>query len=233
MFRSSDLNLTSYNKCSAILHMGNTKLKTLLEAGCTLGYFRKEILKNGRIRYIALKIHSNEEYSYKTRKDDLSKLTFPELKNLVRRIVLENQIRMQEDVFNTHIKGTDGTTMKQIRCARRRESRMLKKNFCEDYRGMSYDRAKKVINSSMYMSIKVMSNLVNRGILSKKHRITFLKDEPITCVRNSSFVDFEGRTIVMGAKNRTIFNVQSNIYSIAKDDCISLSNHGRKEEKCN
>lgn len=230
MFRSSDLNLTSYNKCSAIMHISNTKLKRLLESGCKLGYFRKEQSKAGKIRFIAQKIHSDKEYSYRTRKDDLSKLTFPELKNLVRRIVIENQIRKQEDVFNTHNKGTDGTSMKSIRCARKRESRMLKKSFCTDYRGLSYDRAKKVINSSLYMSMKVLTNLVQRGIVSKKHRISFIEAEPSTCNKNWSFRDEKG-IVVMSGRNRKLFAVQSNVYSVAKDNGIGLSNHGRKEGK--
>lgn len=42
LFRSSDLNLVSYNHCAKLLHIDNNKLKRLLEYGCKIGYFRFE-----------------------------------------------------------------------------------------------------------------------------------------------------------------------------------------------
>ena len=184
LFRSSDLNLVSYNHCAKLLHIDNNKLKRLLEYGCKIGYFRFEE-KNGKKRFIARSIHSNYGYSYKLRKDDLTKMTFPALKNLLRRIVMENQVRMQEDVINTHNKGTNGRNAKTIRKALKRESRMLRKKF-SDNKGLSYDRIKDVIYGTMYQAFKVTNQLVNKGIINKRTRIKEVRCDAKVCTVNGA-----------------------------------------------
>lgn len=231
LFRSSDLNLVSYNHCAKLLHIDNNKLKRLLEYGCKIGYFRFEE-RNGKKRFIARSIHSNDGYSYKLRKDDLTKMTFPALKNLLRRIVMENQVRMQEDVINTHNKGTNGRNAKTIRKALKRESRMLKKKF-SDNKGLSYDRIKDVIYGTMYQAFKITNQLVNKGIINKRTRIKEVRCDAKVCTNNMAITDFEGSVIVISAKNRSAFSIESNIYRMQMDDAISISRHGmrRKEEK--
>lgn len=231
LFRSSDLNLVSYNHCAKLLHIDNNKLKRLLEYGCKIGYFRFEE-KNGKKRFIARSIHSNDGYSYKLRKDDLTKMTFPALKNLLRRIVMENQVRMQEDVINTHNKGTNGRNAKTIRKALKRESRMLRKKF-SDNKGLSYDRIKDVIFGTMYQAVKVTSQLVNKGIINKRTRIKEVRCDAKVCTNNMAITDIEGSVIVISAKNRKAFSIESNIYRMQTDDTISISRHGmrRKEAK--
>lgn len=228
LFRSSDLKLLSYNKCGALLHIDRTKLKNLLEYGSNIGYFDIVTNKKGERRYVARKIHSNKEYSYKLRRDDLTKITFPALKSLVRRIVMENHIRKQENTFNTHDKGTLGVSVKQIRKARKRESRMLKREFCEQYDGLSYDRIKKVIKSTMYQALKTTRELTRRGIIRKHNRIEKVDIAPEACTNTFSYQDYNDRHIVVDARYRTAFMVQSNTYSLAKDNAIGLSNHGKK-----
>ena len=231
LFRSSDLNLVSYNHCAKLLHIDNNKLKRLLEYGCKIGYFRFEE-KNGKKRFIARSIHSNDGYSYKIRKDDLTKITFPSIKNLLRRIVVENQVRMQEDVINTHNKGTNGRNAKIIRKALKRESRMLRKKF-SDNKGLSYDRIKDVIYGTMYQAFKVTNQLVNKGIINKRTRIKEVRCDAKVCTNNMAITDFEGSIIVISAKNRSAFSIESNIYRMQMDDAISISRHGmrRKEAK--
>lgn len=231
LFRSSDLNLVSYNHCAKLLHVDNNKLKRLLEYGCKIGYFRFEE-KNGKKRFIARSIHSNDGYSYKLRKDDLTKMTFPALKNLLRRIVMENQVRMQEDVINTHSKGTNGRNAKVIRKALKRESRMLRKKF-SDNKGLSYDRIKDVIFGTMYQAIKVTNQLVNKGVINKRTRIKEVRCDAKVCTNNMAITDIEGSVIVISAKNRKAFSIESNIYRMQTDDAISISRHGmrRKEAK--
>lgn len=231
LFRSSDLNLVSYNHCAKLLHVDNNKLKRLLEYGCKIGYFRFEE-KNGKKRFIARSIHSNDGYSYKLRKDDLTKMTFPALKNLLRRIVMENQVRMQEDVINTHSKGTNGRNAKVIRKALKRESRMLRKKF-SDNKGLSYDRIKDVIFGTMYQAIKVTNQLVNKGVINKRTRIKEVRCDAKVCTNNMAITDIEGSVIVISAKNRKAFSIESNIYRMQMDDAISISRHGmrRKEAK--
>lgn len=231
LFRSSDLNLVSYNHCAKLLHIDNNKLKRLLEYGCKIGYFRFEE-KNGKKRFIARSIHSNNGYSYKLRKDDLTKMTFPALKNLLRRIVMENQVRMQEDVINTHNKGTNGRNAKTICKALKRESRMLRKKF-SDNKGLSYDRIKDVIYGTMYQAFKITNQLVNKGIINKRTRIKEVRCDAKVCTNNMAITDFEGSIIVISAKNRSAFSIESNIYRMQMDDAISISRHGmrRKEAK--
>lgn len=228
LFRSSDLKFISYNKCGELLHMDRAKLKRLLEYGCKIGYFERIINKKGNIRYVARKIHTNNEYSYKLRKDDLRKVTFPALKSLVRRIVMENHIRKQENVFNTHNKGMFGVTTKQIRKARKRESRMLKKEFCEAYDGLSYDRISKVIKGSMYQALKITKELSKRRIIRKHNRMEKVEIAPEACTNTFSFRDDFGNRIVVDARYRTAFMVRSNTYSMGKDYAIGLSHHGKK-----
>lgn len=231
LFRSSDLNLVSYNHCAKLLHIDNNKLKRLLEYGCKIGYFHLEE-KNEKKRYIARSIHSNDGYSYKLRKDDLTKMTFPALKNLLRRIVMENQVRMQEDAINTHNKGTNGRNAKIIRKALKRESRMLRKKFC-DNKGLSYDRIKDVIFGTMYQAFKVTNQLVGKGIINKRTRIKEIRCDAKACTNNMSIKDIGDSVIVISAKNRNAFSVESNIYRMQMDDAISISRHGtrRKEAK--
>ena len=230
LFRSSDLNLVSYNHCARLLHIDNNKLKRLLEYGCKIGYFRLE--KNGKKRYVARSIHSNDGYSYKLRKDDLTKMTFPALKNLLRRIVMENQVTVPEDVINTHNKGTNGRNAKIIRKALKRESRMLRKKFC-DNKGLSYDRIKDVIFGTMYQAFKVTNQLVGKGIISKRTRIKEIRCDAKACTNNMSIKDIDDSVIVISAKSRSAFSVESNIYRMKMDDAISISRHGtrRKEAK--
>lgn len=231
LFRSSDLNLVSYNHCAKLLHIDNNKLKRLIEYGLKIGYFRLEE-KNGKKRYIARSIHSNNGYSYKLRKNDLTKMTFPALKNLLRRIVMENQVRMQEDVINTHNKGTNGRNAKIVRKALKRESRMLRKKF-SDNKGLSYDRIKDVIYGTMYQAFKVTNQLVSKGIINKRTRIKEIRCDAKVCTNNMAIMDIEGSVIVISAKKRSAFSVESNIYHIQIDDAISISRHGmrRKEAK--
>lgn len=229
LFRSSDLNFVSYNHCAKLLHIDNNKLKRLLEYGLKIGYFRLEE-KNGKKRYIARSIHSNDGYSYKLRKDDLTKMTFPALKNLLRRIIIENQIRMQEDVINTHNKGTDGRTAKEVRKALRRESRMLRGNFCKDA-GMSYDKIKGTLNGTTYQAVRIIGQLVNKGIVRKRVRIKKVNCDARVCTNNISYTDAYGSIIIVSAKSRGAYCIESNIYRMVKDDAISISNHGRKEAK--
>lgn len=229
LFRSSDLKLVSYNHCAKLLHIDNNKLKRLLEYGCKIGYFRFEE-KNGKKRFIARSIHSNNGYSYKLRKDDLTKMTFPALKNLLRRIVMENQVRMQEDVINTHNKGTNGSLAKTIRKALKRESRMLRKKF-SDNKGLSYDRIKDVIYGTMYQAFKVTNQLVNKGIINKHTRIKEVRCDAKVCTNNMAITDFEGSIIVISAKNRSAFSIESNIYRMQMDDAISISRHGMKRKE--
>lgn len=234
LFRSSDLKLISYNKCGTLLHMDRAKLKRLLEYGSEIGYFDKVVNNKGDIRYVARKIHSNQGYSYKLRNDDLTKVSFPALKTLVRRIVMENHIRKQEDTFNTHDKGTLGTSTKQIRKARKRERRMLKRDFCEQYDGLSYNRISKVIKGTMYQALKITNELTRRGIIRKYTRMEEVKIAPEACTNTFSYKDYVGKRIVVDARYRSAFMVKSNTYSIGKDNAIGLSNHGRKSaQKCN
>lgn len=231
LFRSSDLKLLSYNKCGELLHIDRTKLKRLLEYGCKIGYFKQLTNEKGDVRYVARKIHSNKEYSYKLRQDDLDKRSFPALKSLVRRVVMENHIRKQEDTFNTHDRGTLGSTTKQIRNARKRERRMLKREFCEQYNGLSYDRISKVIKGTIYQALKTTGELVRRGIISKNNRKENVKVAPEVCTNSFSYIDCSNNRIVIDARCRTAFIVQSNTYSVAHDNAIGLSNHGNKRSK--
>lgn len=134
----------------------------------------------------------------------MTKITFPSIKNLLRRIVVENQVRMQEDVINTHNKGTNGRNAKIIRKTLKRESRMLRKKF-SDNKGLSYDRIKDVIYGTMYQAFKVTNQLVNKGIINKRTRIKEVRCDAKVCTNNMAITDFEGSVIVISAKTEVHF----------------------------
>lgn len=226
LFRSSDLKFTSYNQAAKVLHLDNGKLKLLLTLGCEYGYFRKEVNKAGNIRYIANKIHNNDEYSYRTREDDLKKCSFPELKALVRRAVLENHVAIIENCANTHRRATDGDSAKQIRSNRKRERRMLSKPYNERYVGLSYEKITKVINGSTYQACKAVKNLSKRCILQKEARCEFLEASPTACIYNHAYRDQWGNQIIICERYRAAMLVRSNTYAVCSKPAISKSNNG-------
>lgn len=232
LFRSSDLKFRSYNQAAKVLHIDNNKLKQLLVFGEEYGYFRKETDSLGNVRYIANKIHNNKEYSYRTRDDDTKKCTFPELKALVRRAVLENHVAIIGDCANTHRRASDGDSVKQIRSNQKRERRMLSKEYNERYIGLSYDKITKVINGSTYQAYKAVKNLSARCILQKSHRCEFLNNvAPAACAYNRAYSDAYGNQIVICPKNRVAMLVRSNTYSICGRQAISKSNNGSNISK--
>lgn len=212
MFRSSDLIYTSLNNAAKTLHMTKDKFKRLAADAMEYGYVREERNENGVIRYIARKLYTNRDYSYKLCEGDLKNLFMPQLKFLVKRIVVENKINVITEVFNTHHNAEDGKTVKEIRSARKKEVRMLKTDFCEDYLGCSYATIMDLTNGTRYQAMKITSYLTRRKIVKRIIRIVPLNKNPKDITRSQAYRCADGSLIIESGRTRTAYSKQSNVY---------------------
>ncbi len=218
VFRSSGILFQSLNSASAKMHIDKRKFKYLLESALLYGYVRKEVSPKGAVWYIARRLHAGKgekDLVYRVRKDDLENLTFPQLRFLVRRIVVENFIDTIEETVDTHVKATQGDTVSTVRRSRKRESRMLRSDF--DWRriGCSYAKMAKLANGSLYMARKVVRNLVGRKIVKVQHRWAVIEQANPEALGNSlSFRDVDGDLTIVSGNTRTAFTVLSNHYKV-------------------
>ena len=227
MFRSSDLIYTSLNKAAETMHLKKDKFKRLAADAIKFGYVREECNENGLVRYIARKLHSNNEYSYKLREDDLKNLFMPQLKFLVKRIVVENKVAVITDVFNTHKKAEDGQTVDEIRSARKRIVRMLKTDFNEDRLGCSYATIMDLTNGTKYQAAKITGNLAKRKIVKKIIRTIPLNKNPKDITRTQSYRCADGSLVIESARTRRVFVKKSNVY-LMKDSSIKAPTYHKK-----
>ena len=108
LFRSSDLHFGTTNQAANALGFNKKDFKRYLDSAIEFGYCRIDTNKFGVRRIIANKIHESYNYSYKTRSGEISKLSLPNLKGLVRKVVVSNKINIIEEVINTHGRAVDG-----------------------------------------------------------------------------------------------------------------------------
>lgn len=228
MFTSSALIFTNYKDTAACLHMGKAKLKRVLADAVTFGYFRKETLPNGDVRYTATKIHDNKSYAYKADLDMLRGLTFPQLKNLLRRAVLENHISMIEGVLDTHVRGTNPSSLKDARKMKARERRMLSKPFNDEYTGLSYWRIADLLGVSRRKACQIVSEMCARGDIRKTTHCVEFGCDPRACTYTHSYIDATGCVIVISAKYRQARLVCRNTYSCLAGH-VGVSNNGTND----
>lgn len=233
MFRSSALVFTTYKETSEKLGMGKDKLKKVLDDAMTYGYIRKNVLPNGELRYTATKIRKDKQYSYKVNVEELRNLTFPQLKNLLRKVVLENHIAKLQDTSDTHARGTNPTSVNDIRRMRKRESRMLRKPYNENYIGLSYYRIAELLGVSRRKACQIVREMCLRGDINKVLRCTEFGCDPKACTYTHSYTDGKGGIIVISARYRLGCLVCSNTYT-CKNSHICLTNKKSygKEQKC-
>lgn len=217
-FRSSGLLYQSLNSASEKMRMDKRRFKYLLEAALLYGYVHKEVSPKGAVWFIARKLHAGageKDLVYRVRKDDLENLTFPQLRFLVRRIVVENFIDTIEETVDTHVKATRGESVKEIRRSRQRERRMLRGDFDWKRIGCSYETMAALTNGSLYMARKIVRNLVARKIVEIEHRWAVCKGvKPDALRRSLSFRDVNGELIIVSGGARTAFSVLSNHYKV-------------------
>lgn len=235
LFRASDLHYGSKNQAAKALGFNKPTFTQYLDLAVKFGYCRIDIDKFGVKRIIANKIHNSKEYSYKTRRGEVKRLSLPVLKNLVREAVICNKINVIEEVFNTHSRAVNGHTIKSVRNARKTEARMLKKPFDEKYTGSySNDRMMQDINGTRYQARKAIKSLVKSGQVQKIIQCTEANVDACVCTNNQSFRAADGTLVIISAKYRkgqlrcaNKYKVLSNQISKAKSD----TNQRKVEQK--
>lgn len=231
LFRSSDLHFGTTNQAAKTLGFNKKDFKRYLNSAVEFGYCRIDTNKFGVRRIIANKIHESYNYSYKTRRGEISKLSLPNLKGLVRKVVVSNKINIIEEVINTHGRAINGHSIKSVRNARKMEARMLKKPFDEKYTG-SYSNAKmsQDINGTLYQARKAINSLVKSGAVQKIIQCTEANVDACLCTNNQSFRTADGTLIVISAKYRKGQLRCANKYKTLKSQ-ISKAKSGSNQKK--
>ena len=231
LFRASDLHYNSKNQAAKALVFNKPTFTQYLNLAIKFGYCRIDTNKFGVKKIIANKIHSSEYYSYKTRRGEISKLSLPNLKGLVRKVVVSNKINIIEEVINTHGRAVNGHSIKSVRNARKMEARMLKKPFDEKYTG-SYSNAKiaQDINGTLYQARKAVNSLVKSGAVQKIIQCTEANVDACLCTNNQSFRTSDGTLIVISAKYRKGQLRCANKYKTLKSQ-ISKAKSGSNQKK--
>lgn len=231
MYRSSDLHFDSTNRAAKALGFNKKDFARYLDLSIKYGYVRIYINKFGVKKIIANKIQDKTKYSYKTKRGELKKLSLPQLKSLLRKIVVSNKTNIIEEVINTHGRAVDGHTIQSVRNARKTEARMLKKPFDEKYTGgYSYDRMMKDINGTRYQAKKAIDSLVKSGAVQKIIRFTEYGVDACACTNNMSFHLDDGSLVIISAKYRKGQLRCSNRYKVQKTQ-ISKSKSGTNQRK--
>lgn len=230
MFRSSSLIFTTYTETAKNLGMGKTKLKKLLECAIAYGYIRKDEYSGGKVRYVATKMHCDKEYAYKVEENSLPGLSFPNLKNLLRKIVLENHISTIESVSDTHCRVTNPSTADDLRRAKKRESRMLRRDFNEKYVRLSYYRIAKLLNVSRRKACQIVKEMRYSGDICRILHCTEINCDPKACRCSFSYVDGKGSVIVISQATRTGKMVCANSYKCEKRHVGHSNNESRMKK---
>ena len=228
LFRSSDLHFGTTNQAANALGFNKKDFKRYLDSAIEFGYCRIDTNKFGVRRIIANKIHESYNYSYKARR---GKLSLPNLKGLVRKVVVSNKINIIEEVINTHGRAINGHSIKSVRNARKMEARMLKKPFDEKYTG-SYSNAKiaQDINGTLYQARKTVKSLVKSGAVQKIIQCTEANVDACLCTNNQSFRTADGTLIIISAKYRKGQLRCANKYKTIKNQ-ISKAKSGSNQKK--
>lgn len=202
LFRASDLHFRSTNQAAKVMGYNKKDFKQYLNLSVKFGYCRIETNKFGVKRIIANRLYDSFQYSYKTRRCEITKLTLPQLKSLLRDVVVSNKINVIEDVSNTHCRAVNGNTIKSVRSAKKTEARMLERPFNEKYTCYSYARMMKDTCSTRYQVGKTIKKLVKSGAVKKIVQCTEVGIDACTCTNSWHYYDAFGNLIIISAKYR-------------------------------
>lgn len=225
LFRASDLHFGSVNQAAKAMGYNKKDFKRYLDLSVEYGYCRIETNKFGVKRIIANRLYDRSRYSYKTRQDEIAKLSLPQLKSLLRDVVVSNKINVTEDVINTHNRAVNGNTIKSVRSAKKTEARMLKRPFDEKYTSYSYASMMKDTHSTRYQVGKTIKKLVKSGAVRRIVQCTEVGIDACACTNNWHYYDAYGNLIIISAKYRKGHLRCSNQYRVVNSQ-ISKSNSG-------
>lgn len=225
LFRASDLHFGSTNQAAKAMGYNKKDFKQYLGLSVKFGYCRIETNKFGVKRIIANKLYDSFQYSYKTRRCEITKLTLPQLKSLLCDVVVSNKINVIENVSNTHCRAVNGNTIKSVRSAKKTEARMLERPFNEKYTSYSYAKMMKDTSSTRYQVGKTIKKLVKSGAVKKIVQCTEVGIDACACTNNWHYYDAFGNLIIISAKYRKGQLRCANKYKVLKSQ-VSKSKSG-------
>lgn len=225
LFRASDLHFRSTNQAAKVMGYNKKDFKQYLDLSVKFGYCRIETNKFGVKRIIANKLHDSFQYSYKTRRCEIAKLTLPQLRSLLCDVVVSNKINVIENVSNTHCRAVNGNTIKSVRSAKKTEARMLERPFNEKYTSYSYTSMMKDTCSTRYQVGKTIKKLVKSGAVKKIVQCTEVGVDACACTNNWYYYDAFGNLIIISAKYRKGQLRCANKYKVLKSQ-VSKSKSG-------
>ena len=229
LFRASDLHFRSTNQAAKVMGYNKKDFKQYLNLSVKFGYCRIETNKFGVKRIIANRLYDSFQYSYKTRRCEITKLTLPQLRSLLRDVVVSNKINVIEDVSNTHCRAVNGNTIKSVRSAKKTEARMLERPFNEKYTCYSYARMMKDTCSTRYQVGKTIKKLVKSGAVKKIVQCTEVGTDACACTNNWHYYDAFGNLIIISAKYRKGQLRCANKYKVLKSQ-VSKSKSGTNQK---
>lgn len=229
LFRASDLHFRSTNQAAKVMGYNKKDFKQYLDLSVKFGYCRIETNKFGVKRIIANKLHDSFQYSYKTRRCEIAKLTLPQLRSLLCDVVVSNKINVIENVSNTHCRAVNGTTIKSVRSAKKTKARMLERPFNEKYTSYSYTSMMKDTCSTRYQVGKTIKKLVKSGAVKKIVQCTEVGIDACACTNNWHYYDAFGNLIIISAKYRKGQLRCANKYKVLKSQ-VSKSKSGTNQK---
>lgn len=172
--RNSLILNASQRNLKRIFHIGADTLRRVVEDGLKWGFLRKEgnnliankICENKKLGYLVKRVLFLEAKYKKNR----NHLTLSSVRSIVEEAILVNQVSMQQSCADTHIRATSGITVGSIRNARKRESRMLNDEYCDDYTGLSNWRIQQLIGRKHGKAVKVVKTAIRHKLISKRVR---------------------------------------------------------------
>lgn len=225
LFRASDLHFRSTNQAAKVMGYNKKDFKQYLDLSVKFGYCRIETNKFGVKRIIANRLYDSFQYSYKTRRCEITKLTLPQLRSLLCDVVVSNKINVIEDVSNTHCRAVNGNTIKSVRSAKKTEARMLERPFNEKYTSYPYTSMMKDTCSTRYQVGKTIKKLVKSGAVKKIVQCTEVGIDACACTNNWHYYDAFGNLIIISAKYRKGQLRCANKYKVLKSQ-VSKSKSG-------
>ena len=168
------LNATQRN-LKKIFHVGADKLRRLIRDGERLGFLRwygksliaNKVCQNKHLGYI---VSSERFFEASTAQDGRLSLSLTKARNIIEEAIIVNQVSMQDSCKDTHNRATAGTSARAIRSAQKRERRMLRNGFCDDFAGLSNIRIQQLIDRKHKKAIGVVKDAIRHGLISKHVR---------------------------------------------------------------
>lgn len=217
------------SRLKKIFGMSSDTLRKVINTGIRYGFLKWE----GK-NLIANKLHDNRTHSIILKRfwfieqakiSKREKLTLCGIRAIVEEALFVNHVKVLDDCADTHVRATSGKTTNAIRCAKKRESRMLQTlSYNDGYTGISNKRIQKLIDRKSNRAVEVCKRAIRHGVVSKRVReIPFHKEgETYGPIMRAAM---QGTNIIVWVQARSARIRLSNEF-LYKGTIIEKSHHG-------